>query len=148
MLNLQNLKAMGILKLNATFDGDYVSKNGNATFRYVVSGKPDAIAAFESVQGDYYRENEDGKALWFTTRYAGDDATLIVNEDTGKVYPDMSEYRKQASLAAQFGGSLGDQLAKAAVSKLFGRKTDETPAEQSARPKSSVSSNPAGIGGL
>ena len=139
---------MGNLKINATFDGDYVSKNGNATFRYVVSGKPDAIAAFESVQGEHYRESDDGKVLWFTTRYCGDLATLIINEDTGKIYPDMSEYRKQASLAAQFGGNLGDQLAKAAVNKLFGRKADEPQTEQPAKAKGSVSSNPAGIGGL
>lgn len=114
--------------LTITFLGDYISKAGNVTFRYSVDGKPEALAVFADVQGDYLREDEStGKYLWFTSRYCGDSATLIVNSDTGKIYPDMSEFRKQASLAKQFGGNLGDQIAQTAVSKLF-RKTEQ-PAE-------------------
>lgn len=109
----------------ATFRGDYVSKSGNVTFRYAVTGKPEALAIFEDVQDIHHRVDEaTGEYLWFTTRYCGDTATLIVNSDTGKIYPDMSEFRKQASLAKQFGGNLGDQIAQSAVSKLF-RKTEQ-----------------------
>lgn len=115
--------------LKITCIGSYTSKNGNDVFRYKVTGKPESLAIFESVQGDNYRVDEaTGNILWFTTRFAGDDATLVVNSDTGKCYADMSEYRKQASLAKQFGGNLGDQIAKSAVGKLF-RNAEQPVAE-------------------
>ena len=47
---------------------DYVSKNGNDTFVYEVSGDKAAMTAFKKAQGEYYREDDkSGTPLWFTT---------------------------------------------------------------------------------
>lgn len=115
-------------KLTIECLGMYVSRNGNDTFRYKVSGSPDALSAYEQAQGQYYTVDDvTGDVLWFTTRYAGEKAILVVT-DAGKIYPDMSTYAKQASLAKQFGGNLGQELAKSAVAKLIG-STPATTAE-------------------
>lgn len=107
-------------KLTAECLGMYISRNGNETFRYKVSGSPDAMAAYEDAQGEYYTvDDATGNVLWFTTRFCGDKATLIVS-DKGKIYPDMTQFAKTASLAKQFGGNLGQELAKAAAAKLIG----------------------------
>jgi hypothetical protein len=103
----------------------YRSAKGNATFVYQVNGDKEGLEAFKAAQGSYYRENEDGNPLWFTTRFIGDEGTLLVTTN-GNVVPDMSEYDKQASLVAQYGGNFGDVLAKQALSNLSkGKNTEE-----------------------
>lgn len=97
----------------------YRSKNGNPTFVYSVAGSKEDLASFKKAQGSYYREDEDKNPLWFTTRYIGEDGVLIVTSN-GNIVPDMSEYDKQASLVAQYGGNFGEELAKKGVSKLKG----------------------------
>ena len=57
--------------------------------------------------------------LWFTTRCIGNAGSLIVTEK-GKVVPDMSAFEQAASLAKQYGGNFGQELARAAVANLLG----------------------------
>jgi hypothetical protein len=95
----------------------YRSKNGNATFVYAVAGQKSDLEAFKKAQGDYYRESEEGEPLWFTTRFIGDEGNLLITSN-GNVVPDMSEFDKQASLVAQYGGNFGDILAKSAIDNL------------------------------
>jgi hypothetical protein len=103
----------------------YRSKKGNATFVYSVSGDKAALEAFKKAQGIYYRESEDAVPLWFTTRFIGDTGNLLVTTN-GNVVPDMSEFDKQASLVAQYGGNFGDTLAKSAINNLGkGTKSEE-----------------------
>jgi hypothetical protein len=102
----------------------YRSKNGNATFVYSVEGSKEDMASFKKAQGSYYREDEDKNPLWFTTRYIGEDGTLLITTN-GNIVPDMSEFDKQASLVAQYGGNFGDVLAKDGVNKLKGGKSEE-----------------------
>ena len=101
----------------------YRSKSGTPTFVYSVEGTKDDLKAFKDAQGDYYREDEDGKALWFTTRYIGETGKLMITSN-GNIVPDMSEFDKQASLVSQYGGNFGDVLARQGVDKLKG-KTEE-----------------------
>ncbi len=124
-------------KLKGECLGMYVSRNGNETFRYKVTGSPDALSAYEEAQGEYYTvDDATGNVLWFTTRYAGENATIVVT-DAGKIYADMSEFAKQASLAKQFGGNLGQELARSAAEKLIGKPVAGTPVQQTAeKPKS------------
>lgn len=119
-------------KLKIEYISMYVNERGNEVYRYKVSGSPDAMLAYEEAQGDYYRvDEESGNVLWFTSRYVGEQATLIVNPDNNKIYPDMSEFKKVASLSSQFGGQLGAEIAKQAVSKLLGKSTsNSTPDRQ------------------
>jgi hypothetical protein len=104
----------------------YRSKNGNTVFVYSVSGNADQIEAYKAAQGDNYREDENGTPLWFTTRCIGKTGSLIITS-AGKIVPDMSAYEQAASLAAQFGGNFGQELAKASVAQLLnGNNTVET----------------------
>lgn len=98
----------------------YRSKNGNTVFVYSVAGTAAQIEAFKAAQGDNFREDTtNGTPLWFTTRCVGNTGTLIVTEK-GKVVPDMSAFEQAASLAKQFGGNFGQELAKASVAALLG----------------------------
>lgn len=108
--------------MKATLMRSYKSKNGNTVFVYGVSGKADELEAFAKAQGDNHRVDETtGKPLWFTTRCIGQTGELIITTN-GKVVPDMSAFDQAASLAKQYGGNLGDQLAKAAAEQLLGHR--------------------------
>lgn len=121
-------------KVTATYVSEYV-KNGNTVFIYKVTGTSSALTAYEDAKGEYYRVDEaTGDVLYFTTRFMGDKATLVIN-DKGNIYPDMSEFNKAASLAKQFGGNLGQELARIAASKLMGTSASASvPATQQGTP--------------
>lgn len=97
----------------------YRSQKGNTVFVYTVKGTEAQIEAYKAAQADNYRETEDGVSLWFTTRCIGNTGTLIITEK-GKIVPDMSAFEQAASLAKQYGGNFGAELAKASVAQLLG----------------------------
>jgi len=101
----------------------YRSQKGNTVFVYSVTGSESQIEAYKAAQGDNYRETDEGVALWFTTRCIGERGTLIIT-DKGKVLPDMSAFEQAASMAKQFGGNFGAELARASVAKLLGHDND------------------------
>lgn len=103
---------------------NYRSANGNTVFVYAVSAKPEAIEAYKVAQADNYREQEDGTPLWFTTRCIGNTGTLVITAK-GKVVPDMSAFEQAASLAKQYGGNFGNELARASVAALLGKSSTE-----------------------
>lgn len=106
--------------LSLSARGQYRNKKGTLVFRYAVKGSASAMQAYEDAQGQYYVVDQDtNEVLFFTPRFAGKTATLIVTEE-GKVYVDMSELEQQASLIAQFGGNLGQAMADAFTRKLSG----------------------------
>lgn len=107
------------LTLSATFARSY-KKNGNDVFVYTLSGTKEAEARYKEIQGDFLRTDEGtGKDLYFSTRFNGNKCTMIITEK-GNVVPDMSEFNKAASLAKQYGGNLGQELAKQAAATLMG----------------------------
>ena len=108
------------MSLSVQMQRSYKSKNGNRTFVYTVSGKPSDIEAYREAQGEFYREDDKtNNPLWFTTRCIGKTGTLIIT-DNGNIVPDMSEFDEAASLAAQYGGNLGEMLAREAAQRLLG----------------------------
>ena len=111
----------------------YTSPKGNKVFVYAVSGTKAELEAYKKAQGDFYREAEDGTPLWFSTRSVGNTGKLIITTN-GKVVPDMSAFDNAASLAKQYGGNLGEELAKHAVAQLLGTSTTQAtvPQEQKA----------------
>ena len=115
----------------------YRSKNGNPTFVYGVSGNGNDLASFKEAQGDYYREDENGTPLWFTTRCVGDSGKLIITTN-GNIVPDMSAFDQAASIAAQYGGNFGQELAKQAAQSIFGSRN--TPTAQTSATPSAVES--------
>lgn len=119
--------------MNVKLLRSYRSKNGNATFVYTVDGSTADMEAFKTAQGEYYREDDkSGKALWFTTRCIGPSGKLIITTN-GNIVPDMSAFDQAASLAAQYGGNFGEQLAKQAAQAILGVSapaTESAPAEK------------------
>jgi hypothetical protein len=110
--------------MNVSLMRTYRSKKGNVTFVYGVSGSAEDIAKFKEIQGEYYREDDNGKTLWFTTRCIGQSGSLIITTNN-KIVPDMSKFDQAASLAKQFGGDLGQSLANAAAAQLLGHSAPE-----------------------
>jgi len=105
----------------------YRSKKGNVTFVYAVSGSESELAKYKESQGDFFRADEKGNALWFTTKFIGERGELIITEK-GTVTPDMSRFDAAASIAAQYGGNLGQELAKQAAADLLGKSPEQIPA--------------------
>lgn len=118
------------LMIKVSLKRSYRSQNGNTVFVYAVNAKPEELEAYKTASGDFYREQEDGTPLWFTTRCIGNSGSLVITSK-GKIVPDMSAFEQAASLAKQFGGNFGDALAKASVANLLGgnKSEDETAGE-------------------
>ena len=111
---------------------------GNTVFVYSVSGTPAQIEAYKAAQGDnLVMDTESNTPLWFTTRCIGNSGTLVITSK-GKVVPDMSAFEQAASLAKQYGGNFGQELARASVAKLLGHDSNVEQGESVA--------NPAGLG--
>ena len=123
----------------------YRSKNGNATFVYGVKGNASDLAAFKAAQGDYYREDEEGTALWFTTRCIGNSGSLIITTN-GNVVPDMSAFDQAASLAAQYGGNFGQTLAESLVANITGGNQSQAVSQPA--PKAEEPANGDGLGDI
>ena len=117
--------------MNVKLKRSYRSQKGNPTFVYTVNGSDKDMAAYKKAQGEHYREDtETGEALWFTVRCVGDVGKLIITTK-GNIVPDMSAFDQAASLAAQYGGNFGEQLAKQAAQGILGISA-QAPAPQAA----------------
>lgn len=102
---------------------NYVNAKSNNVFVYRVLGTPAQIEAYKKAQADFFRQEEDGTALWFSTNFIGKKGHIIITTK-GKVVADMSAFRQAESLTKQFGGNFGQEIAKASVAQLLG----DTPA--------------------
>jgi hypothetical protein len=122
--------------MNVSLLRSYRSKNGNATFVYVVKGNATDLEAFKAAQGEYFREDEKGQPLWFTTRCIGNTGKLIITTN-GNVVPDMSAFDQAASLAEQYGGNFGAELARSAAQAILGHSAHqaEEPAPAAVTPE-------------
>jgi len=116
--------------MRATFLQEYRSKaTKNLVYLYEVTGTAAELAAYEEAQGVHFRTSkETGKPLFYHWEFAGNSPNLLISK-SGKVFPDMSEFNKMASLAKQFGGNLGQELAKEAARMLLGTKPTSAPVE-------------------
>lgn len=120
------------MNITVSLQRSYVSKNGNDVFVYAVKASGKDLEAFKTAAGDFLREDEQTKEpLWFTTRCIGKTGKLVVTTK-GKIVPDMSAYKQAASLAKQFGGNFGQELARASVQNLLGVNTPDAGAEEAA----------------
>lgn len=119
---------------------------GNPVFVYGVSGTDAQLEEYKSAQGENLREDDKtGQPLFFTTRFVGKSANLIITSKGG-VVADTSAFDQAASIAAQYGGNLGQELAKTAAANLLGYNTPvEAPVEA---PASIEASDADGIGDM
>ena len=109
----------------------YVSKKGNDTFVYLVTGDAPSLKAFKKAKGKFYRE-EDGSALFFTVDFFGESGNLIITKK-GNVIPDKSQFKKAQSLSSQFTGPLGEAIARSFAEQLLGTSS-QAPAQANAVP--------------
>jgi hypothetical protein len=86
-------------------------------FVYRISGTVPELESFRDNQGDFFREDTEGNPLWFTPRFVGDRADLLITSK-GKLVPDTTEFDKTNSLVKQFGGNLGQAIADQFANKL------------------------------
>jgi hypothetical protein len=99
------------------------SKSGNVVFVYAVSGTEKELETFAAVQGEFHVVDETtGKPLWFSNKFIGDTGTLLVAQKSGKLFADMTEFDKIASLTEQYGGAFGQAIAQAATAQLFSKR--------------------------
>ncbi len=90
-------------------------------FVYEVLGTLSEIQALKDAQGDNYREDpETGKTLFFTSRAVLNGTELIITTN-GRVVPNTSELDEAASIAAQYGGNLGEKLAEGFAARAMQR---------------------------
>jgi hypothetical protein len=100
------------MPIKAKFDGNYrkLGKNGVpfTVFRYTVTGSPEEMEQYKSIQGDNYRADEKtGKPLWFTTRYISDNVSLIITSgDEPKIVADDADFAKIQSLVQSYGADV------------------------------------------
>lgn len=126
-----------MLKINYLRSYKKAAKSGNGVttvFVYKVSGNAEQLAAYKKAQGDNFVEDETNGILWFTTRGCGQTGSLIITS-AGKVVADMSQFDMQASLAQQFGGSLGQALANNAAQSLNIGQAQSTPVQTAQDPE-------------
>lgn len=92
------------MALTAKLVGSYRKPvSGTKVFRFNVFGTEAELQEFEAAQGDNYRvDTETGKPMWFSTRYTGDNVTLLIT-DKNQVVADDTELSKLQSLVEQFG---------------------------------------------
>lgn len=109
-----------MLKANYHSKYNTVDKNGKGIvmFRYLVTGKPEELAQYKAAQGDFFRENEEGRAMFFTPNYNGDNITLGITSK-GKVYADTAELDKLSSLVNRYPGALGTAIANLGAQKIL-----------------------------
>ena len=112
----------------AKYIRSYMSKKGNKVFVHSVHGTTAELEAFEEAQGEFHRTDEKtGVPLWFPTRFSGRQVDLIITQN-GKIVPDTSKFDEADSLAKQYGGNLGQELARAAAANLLGYNAAPTTA--------------------
>ena len=119
-------------------NGVYVSKKGNDTFKYTVTGTPEELAALKAAKGVFYRENENGTPLLFFPEYAGPACDLIITRNNN-VIPDRTLQKKLNSMVKQAGGNLGAAAAADASRILFAsqmpRSTQAKPIADPVKPE-------------
>ena len=98
----------------------YRSQNGNVTFVYVVKGSKEELQRYKELQGDFYRQDDEGNALWFTTHCIGERGKLKITINDN-VVPDMSEFDQASSLSEQYGGNFGQELARISAQRILGK---------------------------
>ena len=107
--------------LKLKFKRSYRAQSGKTVFVYLVSGKAADVEAYNNSCGDYLRTDDvTGQSLHFASTFAGNEATLVPNQEGDRYYIDRSEDDKVNSLIEQHAGTaLGAALAQAKAAELL-----------------------------
>ena len=115
-------------KIKATRFGNYVSKKGNTTFKYVVNGEDTHLEAYKEAQGVHYREylNEEddkdplnGMPIFFTTRALPKDIELDITTNGNVIVFESDD--DVASRVLEEEQLIASELAKLKAQERFNR---------------------------
>lgn len=114
-------------QLTATLHGVY-NRNGETINRYVVSGSDKDIAEFKKIQGQYFREDTQGRPLYFRPKFDPQGrphpSTMLIEPDyRGEGYvPVYDTILADAEYAESIGGVVGQELGKALAQELLEKR--------------------------
>ncbi len=81
--------------------GTFRNKSGKISFRYAVSGSAEALEAFKEARGEFYNEDENGVALFYSQQFLGKTGSIAVT-DNGKIVTGSNDLAMLNSLAEQY----------------------------------------------
>jgi hypothetical protein len=129
--------------LKLKFSRVYKNAQSKQVFVYFVSGSEEALEAYIDYQGDMlrYEDNDESKRpLFFTTKYANDNAVLSEStSENGGWYIDRTEEDKLMSMLDQYGDS---PLGRALAAELAKEKLAALRKGVSARPAATTKTEP------
>jgi len=116
-------------ELTIRFAGNYRKESGATVFRFTIHGKQEDLDRYKTLVKDNYREDADKNPLYFTTRFPGEKAKLLIT-DNDKIVVDTSEFEKLNSLSQQYQGTpLGEAIARQGAAQLLGKKQEHAEEE-------------------
>jgi hypothetical protein len=112
--------------MTARYVSTYISSTRTRMFLYtIVDASPEMIAKYKEIKAENYQEDEDGNPLFHTSFSTDDEIKLIITKN-GKVMEDRSEQERLMVKVKQFGGNLGDEMAKLTAAQLFGKPVNRS----------------------
>jgi hypothetical protein len=114
-------------QLKATLNGVY-NRNGEIVNRYVVSGSAADIAEFKKIQGQYFREDTQGRPLYFRPKFDPQGrphpSTMLIepNYRGDGFVPVYDTILADAEYAESIGGVVGQELGKALAQELLEKR--------------------------
>lgn len=98
-------------------------------FRYAVSGSQQEIADYQEAQGVYYREDDNGQPLFFSTTFAGPTINLVKTADNRYVV-DTSAFAQAEGMLSNFTNpAMIAAMSNIIAKQLLGVKETEATAE-------------------
>jgi hypothetical protein len=129
---------LNLIIMKGTLINDYISKNGNLTQRYAVSGTQDELEEFDLAQGSNLKIDEETGDRVYHTIYGGAKEVIIgISQKSGKVYIDTMAAKRKLAEARQHGVEAEYKQALA-MSILTGKSIDVCFAETLGAPKSAT----------
>ena len=121
------IKSIQMGQLKATLNGVY-NRNGEIVNRYVVSGSATDIAEFKKIQGQYFREDTQGRPLYFRPKFDPQGrphpSTMLIepNYRGDGFVPVYDTILADAEYAESIGGVVGQELGKALALELLEKR--------------------------
>ena len=105
----------------------YTNKNGRDVYPYaIVSATNAEKAAYKKIQGDRYRQTDDGQPIWYASESYGRDATLEFTRDKSKVYCPLRNQRKAVISQMRSSGINVDKSAENVLAQMFSMKVSSS----------------------
>ena len=110
------------MKINFKRSYKKVDKNGRlfTMFVYVVTGSAEKLAEYEEAMGDNFVKSDEGDILWFSIDRFVNQTNTLIKTSKGTYVADMSKFDQMASLASQYGGNFGQEIARVSAMNLLG----------------------------